>query len=35
VVDIAEIILGESARNFVFGEFCEEIIPTLQKSARA
>jgi len=33
MVDIAEIILRESVRNFVFGEFCEEISPTLQKSA--
>ena len=33
MVDIAEIILRESVRNFVFGEFCKEISPTLQKPA--
>jgi len=33
VVDITEIILRESVRDFVFGEFCKEISPTLQKPA--
>jgi hypothetical protein len=33
MVDIAKIILGESVRDFVFGEFCKEISPTLQKPA--
>jgi hypothetical protein len=33
MVDITKIILRESVSYFVFGEFCEEISPTLQKPA--
>jgi hypothetical protein len=33
MVDVAHIVLRKSVRNFVFGEFCEEISPTLQKPA--
>jgi hypothetical protein len=33
VIDVAEIMLRECVRNFVFGEFFKEFSPTLQKSA--
>jgi hypothetical protein len=33
MVDVAHIVLRKSVRNFVFGEFCKEISPTLQKPA--
>ena len=33
MVDVAHIVLRKTVRNFVFGEFCEEISPALQKPA--
>ncbi len=33
MVDVAHIVLRKSVRNFIFGEFCKEISPTLQKPA--
>jgi hypothetical protein len=33
MVDVAHIVLRKSVSYFVFGEFCEEISPALQKSA--
>jgi len=33
MVDVAHIVLRKSVRDFVFGEFCKEISPTLQKPA--
>ncbi len=33
MVNVAHIVLRKSVRNFIFGEFCEEISPTLQKPA--
>jgi hypothetical protein len=33
MVDVAHIVLRKSVSYFVFGEFCEEISPALQKPA--
>jgi hypothetical protein len=33
MVDVAHVVLRKSVRNFVFGEFCKEISPALQKPA--
>jgi len=33
MVDVTKILLRKSVSYFVFGEFCKEISPTLQKPA--